>query len=64
MQVQHKCAVGLIYVPQLNLDVFLPLIVLLSYTTAASASASAAPAAPTADKEDQYLQLLSGVATH
>ena len=51
-------------VPQLNLDVFLPLIVLLSYTAAASASASAAPAAPTADKEDQYLQLLSGVATH
>ena len=49
-------------VPQLNLDVFLPLVVLLSYTAADSASAAAA--APTADKEDQYLQLLSGVATH
>ena len=40
-------------VPQLNLDVFLPLIVLLSYTAAAHAHAHAD--AHDHDKEDQIL---------
>ena len=43
-------------VPQLNPDVFLLLIVLLSYTPPSAA------AAPLADNEDPYLQLLSASA--